>query len=423
MGDVEAPEVPQKNDGVAPAADSKLSKAGKSRDKGRSRRFSTSSHGTASSGEFALEEFWKTPPAYEDIAHQDARSRAESTPTNRNSIQWLKTIMRGRSFAFIPILVSVVWSTLAVYISMLLKGRVAQEGCKWFCTPLGLDSNTHSYVGFALFLLLGFRVNESHQRYLDGLKIWTKIAGTIGSTSKYFLQAFPPGLFHQGDRERMLGWLVAFPVALKRELRNEKDLRELKHVLAPEDLAELQNAPNMASHTLYVLSAYIMKARTMERRFPQTFLVHLITWIADLAESADICTQIRRTPCAFSYVAHLRTFLLLWLFFLPFTLVESTSWGTPLIVAFITYGVVGVELNAAELENPFGTDFNDIPLGNLCDQIIDGVRETYVAAQAGSRRYVHSTGPVQPEEGDTFWLEGTLKKDAGTTPPLPSKTE
>lgn len=110
-------------------------------------------------------------------------------------------------------------------------------------------------------------------------------------------------------------------------------------------------------------------------------------------------------PCAFSYVAHLRTFLTLWLFFLPFTLVESKGWGTQLIVAFITYGVVGVEQNAAELENPFGKAYNDLPLGMLVKNIRDGVVATYRAAQYGTEKYVHETGSVQPEEGDSFWLE------------------
>lgn len=40
---------------------------------------------------------------------------------------------------------------------------------------------------------------------------------------------------------------------------------------------------------------------------------------------------------------------------LPFALVESTGWGTILIVTFIAYGLLGVVQNAAELENPFGT--------------------------------------------------------------------
>lgn len=66
---------------------------------------------------------------------------------------------------------------------------------------------------------------------------------------------------------------MAFPVALKRELRGERDLRKLKNVLSPEDLAELQNAPKMVSHTLLVLSAYILKAHDIEEDLPKTFLV------------------------------------------------------------------------------------------------------------------------------------------------------
>lgn len=366
-----------------------------------------------SSGDFALEDFWakssRPPPLYHDVDGQRALSAPDVQRQERNNYHWLRTLVRGRSFPLVPILVSMVWSALAVYISYVAQRytRFNKTDCRWFCSPLALDSTTHSYVGFALFLLLGFRVNESYARYMEGMKIWTNVAGTITSTAKYFVQAFKPDFCHKGDRERLLGWLVAFPVALKRELRGERDLRELKSVLAPEDLAELQNAPNMPSHALYVLSAYIIEARKYERAFPQTFLVHLIRWIADLASAADMCMQIKRTPCAFSYVAHLRTFLALWLFLLPFTLVESTSWGTPLVVGFITYGIVGVEFNAAELENPFGKDYNDLPLGKMVEGIQDDVRATYMAAKAGTRKYVHVVGPVKPEEGEQFWLDST----------------
>lgn len=103
--------------------------------------------------------------------------------------------------------------------------------------------------------------------------MWTNMGGTITSFAKYVCQAFEGGMFHRGDRERMLGFLVAFPVALKRELRNERDLRELKGVLTQEDLAKLQNAPSMSSYCLYVLSGYCLSAQTKESQLPQTFLV------------------------------------------------------------------------------------------------------------------------------------------------------
>lgn len=108
---------------------------------------------------------------------------------------------------------------------------------------------------------------------MEAVRVWTSLGGTISSFAKYVLQAFPEGMFHRGDRERILGFLVAFPVALKRELRGERDLRELKNVLTEEDLAKLQNAESMSSFCLYVLSGYVLNAKAEEAKLPQTFIV------------------------------------------------------------------------------------------------------------------------------------------------------
>lgn len=108
---------------------------------------------------------------------------------------------------------------------------------------------------------------------MEAVRVWTSIAGTITSFTKYVLQAFPEGTFHRGDRERILAFLVAFPVSLKRELRGERDLRELKSVLSGPDLAKLQNADSMPSYCLYILSAYCLHAKAQESRLPQTFIV------------------------------------------------------------------------------------------------------------------------------------------------------
>lgn len=108
---------------------------------------------------------------------------------------------------------------------------------------------------------------------MEASRTWTNISGTITDFSKYIVLGFPEGIFHKGDRERILSFLVAFPAVLKRELRNERDLRELKSVLADSDLARLQNADSMSSYCLYVLSGYMLKARRREHEFPQSFLV------------------------------------------------------------------------------------------------------------------------------------------------------
>lgn len=55
---------------------------------------------------------------------------------------------------------------------------------------------------------------------------------------------------------------------------------------------------------------------------------------------------------------------------LPFALVETTGWLTISIVAFISYGILGVVANAAELEDPFGG-------GKLCNANLTLMQNRY----------------------------------------------
>jgi hypothetical protein len=53
---------------------------------------------------------------------------------------------------------------------------------RYFCTPLAINSTVAGYVGFALFLLLGFRVSEAYGRYMQGVALWNdSISGGVGT--------------------------------------------------------------------------------------------------------------------------------------------------------------------------------------------------------------------------------------------------
>merc|ERR1712232_864715 len=57
-----------------------------------------------------------------------------------------------------------------------------------------------------------------------------------------------------------------------------------------------------------------------------------------------------------------RTFLFLYLYTLPFALLDSVEDNVEVFVAtifFVTYGFVGLETVSIELDNPFGEDEND----------------------------------------------------------------
>ena len=64
----------------------------------------------------------------------------------------------------------------------------------------------------------------------------------------------------------------------------------------------------------------------------------------------------------FTYVVHVRTFLLIYLLGLPFILVSDLDWVMLVAVVFVGYLMFGLENTAVQLENPFGTDCNHHPL-------------------------------------------------------------
>lgn len=77
--------------------------------------------------------------------------------------RWFMTVVRGRAMPVTSLLVSTVWCAIAVGISFATsKNYKPHENgeCRWWCTPLAVDGNALSYVGFALFLLTSFRVSE-----------------------------------------------------------------------------------------------------------------------------------------------------------------------------------------------------------------------------------------------------------------------
>jgi putative membrane protein len=51
---------------------------------------------------------------------------------------------------------------------------------------------------------------------------------------------------------------------------------------------------------------------------------------------------------------------------MPFVFAPEFGYWTPLITSFMFYVLASLETLAEEVENPFGTDINDLPIDELC---------------------------------------------------------
>lgn len=72
--------------------------------------------------------------------------------------------------------------------------------------------------------------------------------------------------------------------------------------------------------------------------------------------------RIARTPLPYPYVQMLNLLLLIFVFSAPFTFARRFGGFTPFMSTLLAFALLGINAVASEIENPFGTDANDLPL-------------------------------------------------------------
>ncbi|KAI8336020.1 Bestrophin, RFP-TM, chloride channel-domain-containing protein [Blakeslea trispora] len=119
---------------------------------------------------------------------------------------------------------------------------------------------------------------------------------------------------------------------------------------------------------LFRVALFINQAKAADKI--ESSLVSVTTSSLDtLVNTLTAFERIVHTPIPRAYNIHLKQAAVLYIFFLPFALVDSVAWLTAPIVALVSFTLFGIEAIGAELENPFGYDANDLPLNKYCDEL------------------------------------------------------
>jgi len=157
-------------------------------------------------------------------------------------------------------------------------------------------------------------------------------------------------------------------VALKLHLRRQTDFVELERLAPADVLAQSSVHANVPSALAYFLSVWIQERRTEGKLEPEQART-LETYVAQLLDCQGGCERIRLTPIPFVYAVHIKQFLMIYLVTLPFVVIPMMGWLAVPLVVVTTFGLYGIEEASVEIEDPFGTDPNDLPLDALCATI------------------------------------------------------
>ncbi|MBC3539338.1 bestrophin family protein [Rufibacter sediminis] len=222
----------------------------------------------------------------------------------------------------------------------------------------------HSVLGFVISLLLVFRTNTAYDRWWEGRKIW----GSLTNSSRNLALKLQACLPDPEDRHFFRKTIPSFALALKTSLRQNEDYHDLDPVL---DLNPAKHMPNQIASAIFrrVNELHVSGAISTGQ------LMILDQEIKVLTEVTGASERIKNTPIPFTYSVFIKKFIFLYVMTLPFGWAYSMGYFVIPVVMLILYAMASLELIAEEIENPFGTDDNDLPLDQICQNIKKHVGE------------------------------------------------
>lgn len=342
------------------------------------------------------------------IIHKDRLSAFEAIDSNlltyNPSSFWIVFRLRGRNLQIIifPLLflliLDVVWYFCLTPIMQAIDDNYNFD-------QQGLSEDIREQVEyleklinpllFPVSFLLVYRLNRAAVRYWSA----RAAAGMIITACRTLISMVVAGCHDNIDTiDGFARWTCIFPVAVKRFLRpsyqNKSFLGfaridtetthdndgEIGSVLYNQDIPAFnksQYAPIYAMDKLRKLAWNVTKHDFHGTESKNALLYRQLNEkIDEMALSWGTMERISGTPLPFVYVAHLRTFLLLYLAIWHLISITLGEWITIVPLFLASWGLLGIDAAAVECERPFYWHGNHLALGRMCSVASLNIHQT-----------------------------------------------
>jgi len=224
----------------------------------------------------------------------------------------------------------------------------------------------HSTVGFVLSLLLAYRTNTAYERWWEGRKLW----GSLVNNSRNLALKLSAYLSDEKDRNYFKRAIPTYASVLSKHLLNE-EVGQMLYEGLDLQINHRYHQPNQVAKYLFQKSNELYTSGKISG--DQFYIIN-----AELQSFVDICgacERIKNTPIPYSYSAFIKKFIFFYVMTLPFGYVFSLGYYVIPVVVFIFYVLASLELIAEEIEDPFGSDDNDLPTKKIAANIKKHVEE------------------------------------------------
>ncbi len=233
-----------------------------------------------------------------------------------------------------------------------------------------INSYIFYFLGYVLVMFFYFRIGTAYYRWWDG----RKFVSYLSSNAKVYAMKVSSFLDddHEADKKFLNLMIINHGYALKGHLRMEINFKELEE--AEESvIVKLKKYQNVPSAILELSQNRITEL--YKKSFITSIqMLELNKHIDKAVELQGFCEKIKLTAAPFSYRMHLKAFLYIFTFLLPFGFVHKYEWWIVPILMGVFYFYAGIEVISEEIEDPFGLDEHDLPMDEIMYSMKNNVK-------------------------------------------------
>jgi len=274
----------------------------------------------------------------------------------RPQLHWFRRLFVWHGSVLKDILFRLTLNLLMSVVAIYCFHWYEELGVKLTQTPFGL-------LGISIAIFLGFRNSVSYARFVEARLLWGNLIITQRSLLRQVKSLLPPGDPRVAEFVQLM---IAFSFSLKHQLRRTDEHADLQRLL-PESVYRQVTAGGSACNRLLLLMGNWLAEQRQNGSFSDIIYQGIDNNINHLTEVLGGCERLANTPLPFAYGVILHRTVYLFCTLLPFALVADLHFMTPIVSVFISYTFISLDALAEQLEDPFGTADNDLPLDALCN--------------------------------------------------------
>lgn len=231
------------------------------------------------------------------------------------------------------------------------------------------EATNAAFIGAVFGLLLVFRTNSAYERWWEGRRLWGQL---VNDSRNLALKVQTYVHVPQAEKTRIGEQIVSFAYSLKHHLRDSRPTKNLPGVKPIDQIPKSYHLPSQVSLRIFE-TVSLWQQRGHINEFTMLILDPHLRAFMDISGA---CERIKSTPLAVSYRAFMRQGIALNLLILPWYVGPQLDiWFSLPLVLIASYFLIGLELIAEDIEDPFGTDGDDLPLDQICASIQKVVTE------------------------------------------------